>query len=955
MSRVIAGVYEINNQIGAGGGGIVYLGRHLRLEKQIVLKADKRRLSTQTEALRREVDMLKSVSHTYIPQVYDFVQEDGVVYTVMDFIDGESLDKLLSRGQIPTQPEVIKWACQLLEALAYLHGRPPHGILHGDIKPANIMLRPNGDMCLIDFNIALALGEDGAVKVGFSRGYASPEHYGADYVKSSRNAAGIADDFSTLVDDEQTVADNIKNEINPAPSLSLGRTADSHNGVMLDVRSDIYSLGATLYHLISGKRPAQKAADVIPLGPEVCSPAVSDIIRKAMSPQPKDRYQTAEEMLTAFLQLYRTDKRAVRHKRHMKISAVMLTLMFLLGGGCSFVGLKQLEQRQEALTLAEYSANALADGDISGAVDMALQAIPSGKSIFEAPVTAEAQKALTDALGVYDLSDGFKPLNSVELSAAPFDIVVSPEGSRFAVMYAYEVAVFDFDSLQKIITLPAEASALADVVFTDENHIIYAGDGKITAYDLSKAETVWTGDMTTQICASGNRDIVAAVNRNDNHAAIYRASDGERIMECSFGEKNMPVAVNDIFADPANYIFSLNEDGSMLAVSFSDGSLIVYNLNNPEECVIVYEESDYVSFEGGFYNQFFAFCAKKSGESVFGLIDMENAAYAGGYTSSNNILLRSDEKGIYLAEERLLVRIDPDSMEERELAYTNGEYITAFAVGGEYTLIAAADNSFSFYDSAAQLMSSESCTENSEFVLLTDKYAVIANRSETALRLLELDGHTSEELLKYDAGYTHDEARLSADGQTAMLFSYQNFRIYDMTGTIVAEAELPDAAYIYDQQFKREDGEAWLEVIWYDGTVRCYSAADGSLMSEVKGEAPSRDLYEEFFTKQYRITSSLHDAPVVYDISSGKEVAVLEQDSYLTYVTQVEEYIITEYVSAEGERYGILLDGRLQKLANLPNLCDILEDTLVFDFESGNLRFCRLYSLQELIALGESY
>ncbi|MDE7045491.1 MAG: protein kinase, partial [Acetatifactor sp.] len=189
MSQIIAGMYEIDRQIGAGGGGVVYLGHHLRLDKQVVLKADKRRLSTATEALRREVDMLKGLSHTYIPQVYDFVQEDGVVYTVMDYIDGESLDKMLGRGQLPTQPQVVKWACQLLEALSYLHGMPPHGILHGDIKPANIMLRMNGNICLIDYNIALALGEDGAVKVGFSRGYASPEHYGADYISANRTAA----------------------------------------------------------------------------------------------------------------------------------------------------------------------------------------------------------------------------------------------------------------------------------------------------------------------------------------------------------------------------------------------------------------------------------------------------------------------------------------------------------------------------------------------------------------------------------------------------------------------------------------------------------------------------------------------------------------------------------------------------------------------------------------------
>ena len=158
MSEIIAGLYELNEKIGAGGGGVVYLGRHIRLDKTIVLKADKRSLKADTSSLRREVDLLKGLSQTYIPQVYDFVQENDVVYTVMDYIDGESLDKRIKRGQLPSQPELVKWARQILEALEYLHTRPPHGILHADIKPANIMLRSNGDICLIDYNIALALG-----------------------------------------------------------------------------------------------------------------------------------------------------------------------------------------------------------------------------------------------------------------------------------------------------------------------------------------------------------------------------------------------------------------------------------------------------------------------------------------------------------------------------------------------------------------------------------------------------------------------------------------------------------------------------------------------------------------------------------------------------------------------------------------------------------------------------
>ena len=102
MGKIIASTYEILREIGAGGGGTVYLAHHSRLDKLVVLKVDNRRHQVNLKSLRREVDALKNLSHSYIPQVYDFIEEDGVYYTVMDFIEGESLDKSLARGEIFT-------------------------------------------------------------------------------------------------------------------------------------------------------------------------------------------------------------------------------------------------------------------------------------------------------------------------------------------------------------------------------------------------------------------------------------------------------------------------------------------------------------------------------------------------------------------------------------------------------------------------------------------------------------------------------------------------------------------------------------------------------------------------------------------------------------------------------------------------------------------------------------
>lgn len=964
MSKVIAQIYELEKEIGAGGGGIVYSGWHTRLNKKIVLKADKRTLKTKETSLRREVDLLKELRNDYIPQVFDFVQEDGVVYTVMDYIEGESLDKLLKRGERPSQPEVIKWACQLLEALCYLHSRPPYGILHGDIKPANIMLRPNGDICLIDFNIALSLGEEGAVKVGFSRGYASPEHYGVDYSNYKKQEMAEedtqtapeetvtevdADDGMTRTDSEMSV-DNVS-QSGISRGAGWSKTAGEKRIIRLDKRSDIYSLGATLYHIISGIRPNESAMEVKPLGSEFCSPAVSEILAKAMAANPQERYQSAEEMLKAFRDLHKNDRRTVRQKRYTLYSTTALTLLFLAGGATAFVGLKQSEQQKEALALAEYSANALAEGDVSTAVEKAIEALPK-EGLLNAEPTAQAQRALTDALGVYELSDKFQALDTITLPAEPFYMAESPTGKYLAVVYAYEMAIYHMETQECMVTLPVQQSALSECVFVGEERIVYAGESGLALYDIALKRTVWTGALTTTLSVSGDGSRVAAVQKNADKAQIYDTGTGELLVECSFDGKHQTVAENDIFANPNQDILAMNQDGSLLAASFSDGSLVIYDLKTPENTMMVYETSDYRNFQGGFCGKDFAYAMTNTSGAVFGIVDTKEGVSLGEYEAAEPFLLQAREDGIFLAKENLLVRFQPENGEETELAFTGNKKITNFAVGREYVLTVFDDNSFAVYDSGAHQISMEISTESLDFVGITNDFAILGSRNTPALRLLKRENHDDAVMAVYDAGYQHDEARVSADEKTQMLFGYQGFAVYDREGNLIAEEELPDAEQIYDQQF-RKDAESYLEVIWYDGTVRCYSAADGKLLSETKNEAPDRSLDEEFVTDSYRITSSLHDAPKVYDLKTGKFITTLESESYLTYVTQKGKNLITEYVSAEGERYGLLLNDKFEILAYLPDLCDVTESGVIFDDGSGKLRQSRLYSLEELKKLGE--
>jgi hypothetical protein len=210
-------------------------------------------------------------------------------------------------------------------------------------------------------------------------------------------------------------------------------------------------------------------------------------------------------------------------------------------------------------------------------------------------------------------------------------------------------------------------------------------------------------------------------------------------------------------------------------------------------------------------------------------------------------------------------------------------------------------------------------------------------------------------LFDYVPGYFHDETRLNADGSTVMQFSFGGFRLYDIGGELLKEVELPDSEQIYDQQYRRDESGSRLEVIYNDGKTDVYSGDTGELIGTEQRDNPDLSLYEEFVTDTLRFTSPLHGAPVAYDIISGEQIKELEKDAYLTYVTQVGDNVITEYVSTDGERYGLLLDGKTcETLAYLPNLCDIIGERLIFDFNSGHLRETRVYHISELIEKSKS-
>ena len=943
MTRIIGSTYEIVEQLGAGGGGIVYLANHIRLNKQVVLKADRRKITTPPALLRREVDVLKDLKHPYIPQVYDFFSEGETVYTAMDYIDGTSLDKALKEYGRFSQPQVISWARQLLQALDYLHspthGSPPRGYVHSDIKPANLMLRPNGDICLIDFNISLALGEESVI--GASAGYASPEHYGLDFSLYSSLTETQADGTVVMRDETET--------------LTMPQT---NRRIRPDIRSDIYSTGATLYHLLSGRKPAKSALEVTPLTEREASPQIARIIAKAMEPNAALRYQTAAEMLWDLEHLHVNDLRMKRYRRMVKATAVGLLAAFILGGAMTFTGLRQMEQIQareraaaelaeRTLTLITESESAYRRGDIPAAISASTEALQADIG----PYTASAQLVLTEALGVYQLSDGFRSSRTLQLPGTLIKAALSPGGTRAALVTLGQVRIFDTQSGAELAVLHLERSALADVVFSGEDVLFYAGEGGAGAYDLVAGCTLWSGTHATGLALSKDGGTLAAVYKDEAGAVLYNAASGEIVHSVSFGTQHQDGTTNDIYADTESEIFSLSCSGRFLAVSFSDGGLTIFDTQDDNNNLTVFETSEYTHFEGGFYGDYLAFSASNATESVFAVVDAERQTQTIGFSAPDVFHVRTDEAGICLALGNTLVQIDPESGEQTEAAYTS-DNITAYRRDGEYTAVLRESGALSFFDSGAREIETldVGCCD---FICLGGRYALAAGRDSSLAQVLRLENHSDAQLRNYDGAYPHSEARIGKEG-TLMLFSYESFQLYALNGSLLAEEKFPDAGQIYDQQFLREEGV--LEVTYYDGTVRRYATSNGAPLSERQTVPPDKSLDEEFQTSRLRIVAPLHDSATIYAQESGKVIRRMETEDSVTYVTETGDYVIVEYITSQGERYGLLLNEACETLASLPGLCDILPDgTLVFDDMRGNLRQSRIYSKQDLIDLAKNY
>ena len=337
--------YEILEEIGEGGAGRVYKAYHKNLRKTVVIKQLKAVMDDDIQ--RVEVDILKNLHHSYLPQVFDFFIIDHTAYTVMDYIAGESLKSKIDRGEHFSEKQVLKYAKQICEALAYLHSRSLP-VIHGDIKPDNIMITPEDNVCLIDFNIS-GISRDGkAYTFGCTRGYAAPEQmeaYNRILAEMSANramqqsgpaqASAYQEQKKTeilsrpeteykateIIDREaQAVSAPMESPEVPDPSRSVNDTAHM---IPIDKRCDVYSLGATLYQLYTGHLVGDKSITVS----SSTSEGFVYFLNKALETNPDKRFQDGQEMLKTLNNLHKYNR---SYKQKVMIKALVGVFVILL-------------------------------------------------------------------------------------------------------------------------------------------------------------------------------------------------------------------------------------------------------------------------------------------------------------------------------------------------------------------------------------------------------------------------------------------------------------------------------------------------------------------------------------------------------------------------------------------------------------------------------------------------
>lgn len=269
--------YEVLRPLGEGGMGATYLVEDTQLGRQCVIKEVLSHDTTSREQFKREASLLANLRHPNLPVVYHYFFHNDHPYIVMQFVKGTTLDRLREGRSAPFEPhDVLNWGKDLLDALQYMHGQDPP-VIHRDIKPQNVCITPEANAVLLDFGIARQLDKPRTSTAAqrLTQGYAPVEQYPEE-------------------------------ELAHAPPVRRYVEELRSEGIRTGSYTDVYGVGATLYFALTLMKPMDACMRVLedelkpiedtnPEAPEF----LIDVVMKALSIDPRERFQTADDMLAA--------------------------------------------------------------------------------------------------------------------------------------------------------------------------------------------------------------------------------------------------------------------------------------------------------------------------------------------------------------------------------------------------------------------------------------------------------------------------------------------------------------------------------------------------------------------------------------------------------------------------------------------------------------------------------
>lgn len=355
VGDLIDGKYKILNEIGRGGMSTVYLAINEKANKPWAVKEVRKNGISNRELVKQslmvEINLLKKLKHKGLPSIVDIIDQQDNYLIVMDYIEGITLENIMQEEGVQPQEKVVDWAIQLCDVLQYLHTRKP-AIIYRDMKPSNIMLRSDGSVVLIDFGTAREFKErhvEDTTCLG-TQGYAAPEQFGG-----------------------------------------MGQT---------DERTDIYSLGATMYRLVTGHNPSEPPYEMYPIthwNPRL-STGLEGIIAKCTSKDPKSRYQSVQEVRYALEHYRDLDLDSIRrYRRNLRIllAAGGMTVMLFGASGVSYAAADHMQKDEYAYNL-EAGRRSPDKQDSIAFYQKAIQTDCAGEEAYDQLLTLFTQDGVLD-------------------------------------------------------------------------------------------------------------------------------------------------------------------------------------------------------------------------------------------------------------------------------------------------------------------------------------------------------------------------------------------------------------------------------------------------------------------------------------------------------------------------------------------------------------------------------